>query len=290
MQNVHFTPPQLSQFLGVNPSTIKRWVDKGFINAEITPGGHRRITKKEVERFLKEHPRYAPHSYIARHVDTSVSPDDASRYYRLLYKREYVKGRNEITRLLMAGAHLEEVLDDIIRPTLIKIGVEWTEGNIDITDEHRMSFVTRSHLEFIGTMIPEPRRDAPTVVLSCIPNERHEIPLIMISLLLKKYGLRSETLGINVPGVELAREIETVRPAFIGISKLFSKNSVGESYCSVISAATKRVDGTILLGGSGWTESEIGTFTRSAKRVRAVPNIKSLLEVIRAHRELLKSA
>lgn len=280
MQNVHFTPPYLAQYLGVNPSTIKRWVDKGFLKAEVTPGGHRRIHKRELARFLKQHPRYAPHSYIARHIDATVSSDDAERYYGLLYRKEYVKARNELSRLLFAGARLEDVIEEIIRPVLVMVGQNWIDKKIDIADEHRISFIIRSHLDHIDTLIPEPSGDAPVALLACPRGEHHEIPLVIVSLLLKKYGVRSEMLGINVPTADLVGEITKTYPNFVGLSKHLSTNELDTRFYRDVGSVTKRVGATLLLGGSGWQMNDFKKLERHAKKIAFVTSAKVLKEAV----------
>lgn len=41
-----------SKLLGVHPSTLRLWCDEGRITAFRTPGGHRRFSRSEIERFL----------------------------------------------------------------------------------------------------------------------------------------------------------------------------------------------------------------------------------------------
>ena len=42
--------------LGVAAATIQRWVDKGLLHAERTPGGHRRIHVAELRRLIAATP------------------------------------------------------------------------------------------------------------------------------------------------------------------------------------------------------------------------------------------
>jgi excisionase family DNA binding protein len=39
-----------SRLLGVDPDTLRRWADDGRIEAFVTPGGHRRFDRREIER------------------------------------------------------------------------------------------------------------------------------------------------------------------------------------------------------------------------------------------------
>ncbi|MBW1839394.1 MAG: response regulator [Deltaproteobacteria bacterium] len=50
-----FTVSQASKYCKVAPKTIINWIEAGHINAYKTVGGHRRIKKDDLDRFLEEH-------------------------------------------------------------------------------------------------------------------------------------------------------------------------------------------------------------------------------------------
>ncbi len=49
----YYAPNELAKLLMVSPVTVRYWANKGWIRAELTPGGHRRFSRKEVERFAR---------------------------------------------------------------------------------------------------------------------------------------------------------------------------------------------------------------------------------------------
>lgn len=49
-----FSTTQAARICAVNPNSIISWVDKGLLQAEVTPGGHRRISEKSLVLFLKK--------------------------------------------------------------------------------------------------------------------------------------------------------------------------------------------------------------------------------------------
>lgn len=64
---VHDSAPSSGQWLtldeackrlGVHPTTLRRWVDKGAIGSLRTPGGHRRFSLADIELFEREHRRW----------------------------------------------------------------------------------------------------------------------------------------------------------------------------------------------------------------------------------------
>lgn len=51
------TTTEAAEQLGVHPSTLRRWADEGQIPTMITPGGHRRFSRADVESFGNPGPR-----------------------------------------------------------------------------------------------------------------------------------------------------------------------------------------------------------------------------------------
>ena len=50
----HLTTGQIARQLGVTTQTVQRWADRGEIPvAFVTPGGHRRFTRQDVEEFVR---------------------------------------------------------------------------------------------------------------------------------------------------------------------------------------------------------------------------------------------
>jgi len=51
----YLTSNEVASLLRVSPVTVRQWAQKGLINAEFTPGGHRRFMVDEIERFASEY-------------------------------------------------------------------------------------------------------------------------------------------------------------------------------------------------------------------------------------------
>lgn len=50
----YLMPSEVAQLLMVSPVTVRSWAKKGLLIAKVTPGGHRRFLKSDVERFMCE--------------------------------------------------------------------------------------------------------------------------------------------------------------------------------------------------------------------------------------------
>lgn len=49
----YYTTFQVAKFLGVSAPTVVNWINNGWLKAHRTPGGHRRISRREVLAFAK---------------------------------------------------------------------------------------------------------------------------------------------------------------------------------------------------------------------------------------------
>lgn len=50
-----FTTGEIASLLHIHQTTVIDWVDKGLLGSYKTPGGHRRIAKESLFRFLAKH-------------------------------------------------------------------------------------------------------------------------------------------------------------------------------------------------------------------------------------------
>jgi len=74
------TLSEAARLLGVHPSTVRAWSDKGLLPVYRTQGGHRRYRRSEVELWAKTHRQ-----------KSSVSPQDVIRM-AIRYVRVHVPG------------------------------------------------------------------------------------------------------------------------------------------------------------------------------------------------------
>jgi excisionase family DNA binding protein len=59
-----FTTFEVAEICDVTPVTIQNWIDKGWLRAYRTPGGHRRVRKEALLAFLES--RNIPHPFPER--------------------------------------------------------------------------------------------------------------------------------------------------------------------------------------------------------------------------------
>lgn len=112
---------------------------------------------------------------------------------------------------------VEEVCLHLIQPMMVEIGDRWHQGELSIPVEH---FATAFTVGKIITLInAQPvNTDAPLVISGCAPNEQHELGILLVTLFMRRQGLRLLYLGQNVPMVDLRAALETLEPAMLALS------------------------------------------------------------------------
>jgi excisionase family DNA binding protein len=73
---VTYTTQDVAKVLSASRTSVQRWIDSGSLKAFKTPGGHRRVTQRELVAFLRRQGAPVPASLLSR-VRLLVVDDDA---------------------------------------------------------------------------------------------------------------------------------------------------------------------------------------------------------------------
>ena len=112
---------------------------------------------------------------------------------------------------------VEEFCVGLLEPVLVEIGQKWMQGELSVVVEHFASAIIRAQL---GSLLRAASRseERSLVLAGCAPGEHHEIGLLMITLFMRRQGLRVIYLGQNVPVADFMDSITQLRPALVCIS------------------------------------------------------------------------
>ncbi|MBF0194639.1 MAG: response regulator [Magnetococcales bacterium] len=76
-QDSYLSTSHAAKVLGVAPTTIKGWAEKGIINVWKTAGGHRRISKQSVDAILQQRKKALLQSNNQKSISLLVVDDDS---------------------------------------------------------------------------------------------------------------------------------------------------------------------------------------------------------------------
>src|SRR2546422_4046688 len=72
------TSHAVAELIGVSPSTVLSWIDKGLLPAFRTPGGHRRGDPRALVGFLRSHQMPGPRTLLPPARRGPPLPDEGS--------------------------------------------------------------------------------------------------------------------------------------------------------------------------------------------------------------------
>ena len=78
MANNNLSTFAIAEMLHVDPGSVANWIDQGLLNAHRTPGGHRRVLKTDLIKFLREHKMPVPPQLGTTPVRVLVVDDEAA--------------------------------------------------------------------------------------------------------------------------------------------------------------------------------------------------------------------
>jgi DNA-binding transcriptional MerR regulator len=109
---------------------------------------------------------------------------------------------------------MEQIILDVIGPTLREIGESWAAERTTVATEHLATNYLRHHL-LLWMRIGPPTYAVAPVVLACAPGELHEGSLLMLGVLLSRLRWPVLYLGQTMPLADLPSFIVDVEPAIV---------------------------------------------------------------------------
>lgn len=122
----YLTPTEVAQWMMVSPITVRGWAQKGLLLAEVTPGGHRRFRREEVERFARQW-NPAGHKGPLRVLIVDDDPAVLGFLTELLAGGEAAVEVATATDGFEAGRQVHVFAPDIVLLDLMMPGIKGTE-------------------------------------------------------------------------------------------------------------------------------------------------------------------
>lgn len=135
----------------------------------------------------------AEHAMVPALVESSLAYDEAA----------IVEQVRAAVDSLGWGAATEEV----VFPALERLGYYWGIDSIPSANEHFVTEIVRREVFRATSELPVGQSDA-SIVLACPEDERHDVGLAVLSLLLRRRAIRVYYLGGDVPAADLLAAVK----------------------------------------------------------------------------------
>jgi MerR family transcriptional regulator, light-induced transcriptional regulator len=213
---------EFARRVGVNAALLRAWERRyGLLQPVRSPGGFRLYTTEDAERVarmrrgLDEGLSAAQAARAALQGDrpsAGLLEDAAARLHAAIHSYDEATVHAVLDQSF-AGFGIEAVLRELILPTLRRVGDEWQQGTVAVSQEHFASNLIRGRLLSLARLWG--RGSGPLALLACAPGEHHDITLLAFGLLLRSYGWRILFLGADTPISTLTQTAETTQPTLV---------------------------------------------------------------------------
>ncbi|MER5963381.1 MerR family transcriptional regulator [Streptomyces sp. NPDC002057] len=280
------TSGAVARRLGVAPTTLRSWDRRyGIGPAAREDGRHRRWSPDDIA-VLREMCRLTasgvPPAEAARTAMAGAAPappatddappapppadepppDEVRRELRGLGRaavRLDSGAMDELLESTIAKHGLVAAWEDVMAPALHAVGRKWqTSEDRYVEVEHLLSWHVSSALRRFGavTRSASPAARTPPVLLACVPDEQHTLPLEALAAGLAELGVPTLMFGAAVPPEALDQAVRRTGPAAVVLWAQARSTAhhplarhVADTSWGVKGARTRPV---VLLAGPGW--------------------------------------
>src|SRR5947209_4681310 len=216
---------EFARRVGVAPELLRAWESRyGLMRPVRSPGGFRLYTAADaarVERMRRALDDGLSAAEAARAALEDDRPsaglleDAAARLLTAIGRYDEAAAHSVLDESLGAFG-VEQVLSEVVLPTLGQVGDGWERGTIEISQEHFASNLIRGRLLALGRFWG--RGTGPLALLACAPGELHDITLLAFALVLRSHSWRILFLGADTPIATLTRAAETTKPGLVVVA------------------------------------------------------------------------
>lgn len=184
----------------------------------------------------------ATHPGVQRYVDALAVGDRATAFAVVREARA-------------AGCTVLEVLTGLVAPAQHRIGELWASDRWSVAQEHAATAVSEAVVAVLGAEV-EDGADGPSrtggrgpVVVSCVEQEFHALPALLVSEHLRAAGTPVSYLGANASAEHLVRHVHQFGPRAVALSC-----SLGSSLVRVRQQieAVRETGTPVLVGGAAF--------------------------------------
>jgi len=199
------SPKQLAVAIDVSESSVKRWADAGTIRIVRTAGGHRRISRSEAVRFVRDAGVRVVRPELLGFPETGSveglrsDRTDADVLFEALRDGARDRVLGMIQGWFLSGRALSWVFDKPIAQAMGRIGQLWLHQGDGVLLEHRATDLCIQAVTQLRLSLPPESGDAFVAVGASPSDDPYLLPSIMAATILQDAGLHAINLGPQTP-------------------------------------------------------------------------------------------
>jgi excisionase family DNA binding protein len=276
MRKTTLSTKEVAALLNVTETTVKRWAESKRIPCNKTLGGHRKFLLSDIQNFAEKNSfpitGIIPPPALTQKQMERLEFGLFSKNYSIvseIFLDEALQGDREGMEKLLLFLHRNQVpfiniIDNVIHPALVRVGLLWEDGKLEIDKEHRASEAVKEILIRLGSILYHKHSNNLSVVCTAVEGEHHDIGIYSIAYALEVEGWQLTNLGSNTPFDSLKQYIKKYKPDLVCISATAPAIKKSEFVNGIKSTAVSvhSYGGKVVAGGlyaNKFSNHEIGT-------------------------------
>ena len=141
-----------------------------------------------------------------------------------------------------------QALAAVVFPAFGLVGHSWERADVSPANEHFLSELVRGELQVAFADLARPPAGAPLLLLACPEDERHDLGLLGLRLMIGQRGGRVLYLGTDLPIDALNAAVRDVRPAGVCLAGT-TPNAVPAMSRAMRALIAAKTDAVLFVGG-----------------------------------------
>ena len=229
----------VSDLTNVNAITLRAWERRyGLFEPVRKASGHRLYTQANIDlitRVVGLLDRGMRIGQIKAQLDAETAEQNKDAVVNDIWKRYVDRMIAAVIQFNEEGLEatygdalslypIDMVTERLLMPLLKELGRRWAESEGSIAEEHFFAFYIRNKL---GARFHHRSKtnDGPSLLLACLPGDRHEAGLLLFALAANAAGYRVILLGADMPLEELPAAVRKTGCAAIILSGILHPES-----------------------------------------------------------------
>ena len=155
-------------------------------------------------------------------IDKTMEPLISEALYNAYFKSLLAGQRQTCSKivqtLLNREIDIKTLYIDLFQKSLYEIGHLWETNKISVAREHLATAITEGLLNLVYPYLFSGTTGDQKIVVSCAPNEYHQIGGKMVADLFEFHGWDTHFVGANTPNDHLLSLIDEIKPRLVGLS------------------------------------------------------------------------
>ena len=188
-----------------------------------------------------------------------------------------------LERLIASGLDGRTIFLDVFQPALYQMGDLWEAGKANVAQEHFAASVVRWLMGALWDLFTPSRirMEYGPLLCACVPNERHDIGIAMVSELLRQDGWYVINLGADTPSEAIAT-MAVQSQSRVCLLSASSKERLNDLEATIDELKAATPNTPILVGGLAFRRepslaADVGASSTASDADGAVNQVRTLL-------------